>query len=135
VIVFSTSGDPALELVHPVNNDLDLNFFGTACAFNPPEQISQKWGQIGQHGQQIKKTGTGGQSGMVHGFIDAISEVQLNTGMQFIMTAVRDAEPGTLLLGTGVSVANGILTKVMFTRMWAYSTRFCADFMLTWEAP
>lgn len=132
MIVFAKG---SLELVHPVNNTEDLNYFGIATTFDAPEQAIQKWSYIGQNGQQIKTLGTGGQSGAVHGFLDAITEVQLDVGVQFLKAAVASTTAEDIKIGTSTTVANGLLTRVAFTRYWAYGNRFCADFVLAWEAP
>jgi len=124
-----------VTLVHPVNNTEAINYFGVSNSFDPPEQMLQKWGYIGQYGQQIKTLGTGGQSGVTHGFIDAQDQANLDSGVHVLMLAVKNCVPSLITLGGSTSIGDGILTKVIFTRQWAYSTRFCWDFILTWESP
>jgi len=126
----------SFTLVSPYNNtDGGPNYFGLSTTFDPPEQVLQKWGYIGQHGQQIKKLGTNGQSGTVIGFIEAGSEALINTGVILMQAACKDATPGTINIGTGVSIGNGMLIRVVFPRLWAHGNRFCMDFVLVWEAP
>jgi len=131
--IFSGGG---ITLVHPANNAEPLNYFGVSNAFDPPEQMLQKWGYIGQNGQQIKTLGTGGKSGVTHGFLDTngADPANLDTGVHALMDAVKDSVPGSIMVGTLV-IDNGILTKVVFPRQWGYGTRVCMDFIIAWEAP
>jgi len=124
-----------VTLVHPVNNAEPINYFGISNSFDPPEQVLQRWGYVGQYGQQIKKLGTSGQSGSTTGFIDAQDLANLDTGVHLLMTAVKNSTPSLITLGGSTSIGDGILTKVIFTRQWGHSTRVCQDFILTWEAP
>jgi len=130
--IFSGGG---IVLVHPVNNTEDCNFFGVSNTYNSPEQNTQKWSYIGQNGQQIKTLGIGGQSGSVTGFLDAATDFWLDWGVETLKDAVRLPMATDIKIGTLTTVANGLLTKVVFTRYWAYANRFCADFVIAWEAP
>jgi len=124
-----------VTLVHPVNNTEPINYFGLSNVFNAPEQVTQKWGYTGQFGEQIKKLGTGGQSGSVSGFIDAQDLPNLDTGVHLLMAAVRDSVPSLATIGGSTSIGDTILTKVVFTRQWGHGSRSCMDFNLSWESP
>ena len=127
----------SITLTHPVNNSAEINYFGISCSYSPPEQILQKWGYIGQNGQQIKILGTSGQTGSVTGFVDADTEVNLTTGMSELEAAVRECIPGSLHLGSDSApeILNGILTKIVFTSYRKSGNRWCSDFVIGWEAP
>lgn len=127
-----------LILVTPVNGSDPLYNFGLEVSYNPPEQMVQRWGWIAQHGMNIKKLGTGGKSGVVNGFLDAESLPQLATGTSYLEQKVKDSPPETALFASE-TIASCLLTRIEWVRFWSYTwggvERYCASFILYWEAP
>jgi len=127
-----------LIFTHPSNRNEEISFFGLSVAYNAPEQLINKWTRVGQRGQQIKTLGTNGSSGTVVGFLDAATQESLSAAMSAIQEEVDLAIPKhTAICGLTVS-ETGLITTVTWTKIWGHSTinqRYCASFVLAWEAP